>query len=183
MVEVSKDVLKSLIEGKLPWPDVKEITSAPIKDSDRFDKYIEILQERVPWEDRILLPIGPHLFIVEKENGERVVKCECGHEFGDYRVNWKLKALIYVRDDEEKLEEIYPGVWKPDPEIWEIREFYCPSCGTQLEVESVPKGYPIIFDFLPDIDSFYSEWLGKPLRTSVEFKDKTYEFIKEEWEG
>jgi|Deesub1362A_J573_1020465.scaffolds.fasta_scaffold00497_15 acetone carboxylase gamma subunit len=183
MVEVSKEVLRSLVEGKLPWPDIKAIMSAVIKDSDRFEKYIEILQERVSWKERILLPIGLHLFIVEKENGDRIVKCECGYEFGDYRVNWKLQALIYVRDDEEKLEEIYPGFWKPDPEIWEIREFYCPECATLLEVESVPKGYPLIFDFLPDIDSFYSEWLNKPLKTFSEFEDRTYEFIKKEWGG
>ena len=180
---VSKETLKVLIEGGLPWPDVKEIMSATVKDSDRFGKYIEILQERVPWDDKILLPIGLHLFIVEKGDGERVVKCECDYEFGDYRVNWKLRALIYVRDNEEKLDEIYPGLWKPSPEIWEIREFYCPKCGRQLEVESVPHGYPLIFDFLPDLDAFYSKWLGKPLKTSGQLEDKTPQFIKNEFIG
>ena len=72
---------------------------------------------------------------------------------------------------------------KPSPEIWEIREFYCPKCGTQLEVESVPHGYPVIFDFLPDLDAFYSKWLGKPLKTSGQFEDKTYKFIKNEFIG
>lgn len=175
---VSKDVLRSLMDGELPWPDIKTIMSSATKDSDRFFKYIEILQERVSWKERILLPLGPHLFIVEKENGDRTVKCQCGFEFGDFRVNWKLKALIYVRDDEEKLDLIYPGLWKPSPENWEIREFYCPQCAAQLEVESVPHGYPLIFDFLPNLDAFYREWLGKPLGNLVRAEDQTCEYIK-----
>ena len=37
------------------------------------------------------------MFIVEKGD-ERIIKCSCGQEFGDYRENWKLKALINVLD-------------------------------------------------------------------------------------
>ena len=54
------------------------------KDVDRFDKWIAILQSRVPWKERILLPLTPSLSIVQKGT-ERIVKCRCGHEFGDYR--------------------------------------------------------------------------------------------------
>jgi acetone carboxylase, gamma subunit len=95
--------------------------------------------------------------------GERVVKCDCGHEFCDYRENWKLQAKIFVRDTEEKMNEIYPKLMSPDPEWQVIREYYCPSCATQLEVEAVPPWYPIILDFEPDIDTFYNEWIKKPL--------------------
>ncbi len=87
----SKEDLKDLYDGKLPWEKIKEIMSRP-KDDDRFEKYVEILQERVPWKERILLPIGEHLYIVQK-GAQRIVKCDCGHEFGDYRKNWKLSAL------------------------------------------------------------------------------------------
>jgi len=45
----------------------------------------------------------------------------------------------------------------------EIREYICPTCATLLEVESVPPGWPVIFDFLPDLESFYEVWLGRPL--------------------
>ncbi len=172
----TKEDLKDLYEGKLPWEKVKEIMSRP-KDDDRFEKYIEILQEKVPWPERILLPIGEHLYIVQKGK-ERVVKCDCGHEFGDYRKNWKLSALILVRDTREKLEEIYPGTKCPDPALCEVREFICPGCGALLKVESVPVGYPIIFDFLPDLDAFYREWLGKPLPEEKEFKDLSTEVIR-----
>jgi acetone carboxylase gamma subunit len=173
----TKDDLKDLYDGKLPWEKVKEIMSKP-KDDDRFDKYIEILQERVSWEERILLPLGEHLYIVQK-GGERIVKCDCGHEFGDWRQNWKLSALIFARDNTEKLEEIYPGLHCPDPNLSELREYYCPGCGVLLKVESVPMGYPAIFEVLPDIDSFYRDWLGKPLPVEKEFKDMTYEVINE----
>jgi acetone carboxylase gamma subunit len=45
-------------------------------------------------------------------------------------------------------------------------------------VESVPVGYPVIFDILPDIDSFYRDWLGRPLPEEKEFKDLTYEVTR-----
>ena len=173
----SKDDLRDLFDGRLPWEKVKEIMSKP-KDDDRFDKYVDILQERVPWSERILLPMGEHLYVVEK-SGERIVKCDCGHEFGDWRQNWKLSALIFVRDDTEKLQEIYPGFRCPDPNLCEVREFYCPGCGSLLKVETVPVGYPIIFDALPDIDAFYQEWLSRPLLGEREFKDMTYDVTRE----
>jgi acetone carboxylase gamma subunit len=45
----------------------------------------------------------------------------------------------------------------------EIREFICPGCASLLEVEAAPPGYPIVFDFLPDLEGFYREWLGREL--------------------
>jgi len=173
----TKEDLKDLFDARLPWDKVMSIMSKP-KDDDRFEKYIEILQERVPWPEKILMPMGEHLNVVQK-GSERIVKCDCGHEFGDWRKNWKLSALIFVRDTPEKMEEIYPGFKSPDPELCEIREFYCPGCGTMLKVDSAPVGYPIVFDILPDIDGFYKEWLGKPLPDEKEFKDMSDDVIKE----
>ena len=173
----SKEDLKDLYDGILPWEKTFEIMSKP-KDDDRFDKYIAILQERVSYSEKILMPLGDHLNVVDKA-GERIVKCDCGQEFGDWRQNWKLNALIFCRDDKAKLEEIYPGIKCPDPDVCEVREFYCPNCGNLLKVEAVPVGYPIIFDALPDIDSFYREWLGRPLPEEKEFKDLTCEVVKE----
>ena len=127
-----------------------------------------------------IIAFTDELYIVQK-GMDRVVKCSCGHEFGDYRENWKLKALIHVRESEEEIKELYPYPSAPDPEYCEIREYYCPSCGAQLWVETVPFGYPVVFDFLPDLDSFYREWLGRPLPQEKEFTDLTYEFIKKNW--
>lgn len=157
-----RETLELLIDGKLPWNDTKRIMSA-FKDPDRFDKYIEILSDRVKWDDRILLPLGLHLFIVEKTDGSRVVKCDCGYEFGDYHVNWKLSALIFVRDSDEKMQEIYPPLMHSKPNWIQLREYYCPRCRAQLEVEAVPPGYPVVFDFQPDLETFYREWLNRTL--------------------
>lgn len=181
MTEVSypKEIIKALIEGNLPWERVKWIASA-YKDADRFEKYVEILQEKMPWKERILLPLTDELYIVEKGE-DRLVKCTCGYEFGDYRENWKLRARIYVRHTDEEIDELYPAAYESRPplDLVEIREYYCPGCANQLEVEVVPFGYPIIFDFLPDLDTFYRDWLGKPLKTKKEFEDRTYGVIKD----
>ncbi|MBK6289213.1 MAG: acetone carboxylase subunit gamma [Gammaproteobacteria bacterium] len=177
MMSLTKEDLVALIDGKLLWSDVKNIVSRP-KDQDRFQQVLEILQARSGWKERILMPLTEHLYIVQK-GAERIVRCDCGHEFGDYRCNWKLRAHILVRDDPESLEQIYPGLSAPNPELGELREFICPDCATLLKVESVPRGYPLIFDALPDLDGFYREWLGDPLAQSQEFSDMTLEIITE----
>ena len=176
-MEWSKKELRMLVEGSIPWTTAKRMMRGA-KEEGRFEKVIELLQEKGSFSDRILLPIGEHLCIVETEDGERVVKCDCGHDFGDYRINWKLSANIYVRDTEEKLEEIYPGYRKPDKDWCEIRAFTCPGCGALLEVESVPPGYPVVFEFLPDLDGFYREWLKSPLSHTFEFTDLSAEALK-----
>jgi acetone carboxylase gamma subunit len=180
MPEVSypKEVIRDLIEGRLPWDRAKSIVSG-YKDRDRFDNYVEVLQEKMPWKERILLPLTDELYIVEK-GADWIIKCTCGYEFGDYRENWKLKALVHVRDSEEEIKELYIYPGGIDPQYCEIREYYCPGCGNQLEVESVPFGYPTVFEFLPDLDTFYAEWLGRPLTTKKEFKDLTFE-LTQKW--
>jgi acetone carboxylase gamma subunit len=160
-VKLDKDTLRDLVDEKLPRAQVRAIQSG-FKDADRFDKYVAILQERVSWPERIVLPFGEHLYVVTKDGGH-VIKCDCGHEFCDYRENWKLDALINVRDSVESLREIYPDKMHGDPEWNSLREYFCPGCKTLLEVEAVPPGYPVIHDFVPDLEGFYEDWLGRPL--------------------
>jgi len=175
MAEFHKADIEKLIDGVLPWPATQDMLKSS-KDADRFDKYVEIMQDRVDFDEPILLPLTPMLFIVS-EGGSRVVKCKCGHSFGDYRVNWKLSALIHVRDNEEKISEVYVGREMPDPAWMQIREYICGGCGSQLEVEAVPRGCPPDFEFLPDLDTFYSQWLGRPLPDTAEFKDLTLDEV------
>jgi len=158
MTTYDRETLKLLRAGELPFEQVHEIQSAH-KDPSRFTEMLAIAQESVPWDDKILLPYAEHLYIVEKSDGARLVKCDCGHEFGDYRVNWKLSAHVYVRDTEESINEIYPALMGCHPDWMQLREYYCPGCATQLEVEAVPPGYPVVFDFQPDLDAFYTQWL------------------------
>ena len=58
MAQFVKEDIAKLIDGSLPWPAVQDMMKSP-KDPDRFDKYVEILQERVSWPDRILLNLQP----------------------------------------------------------------------------------------------------------------------------
>jgi acetone carboxylase, gamma subunit len=161
-VKLEDETLRDLVEERLPRSQVRAIQSS-YKDPGRFHQYVAVLQERVEWDEPIVLPFGEHLFIVSKGGGEYVTKCDCGHEFGDYRENWKLEALINVRDDAESLREIYPDKMSGDPDWNHLREYFCPGCKTLLEVEAVPPGYPVVHDFLPDLEGFYSEWLGREL--------------------
>ena len=175
---VSKDRIRSLIEGQLPWEETKKMIRLTPKDADRFWKYLEVLQERIPWKDKILLRISDHLYIVAKADGGRVVKCDCGQELGDYRVNWKLNCQVYVRKTREEMAEVYSiEEAMPNLELVELREFYCPGCFALLATEVVPPGYPVIFELLPDLDTFYREWLGKPLEDedSDWFQDRTFD--------
>ena len=177
MPEYDVREIEQLVDGKLPWPRVQEIMKEA-KDTERFDKWLDILQHRATWPERILLPLTPALFVVQK-GSERIVKCRCGQEFGDYRVNWKLYSLIHVRDSVDALDQVYRGTQQPDPSWVQIREYYCPGCGSQLEVEAVPRGTPPDFEFLPDLDTFYAKWLGKPLPDAREFVDKTPDVIRQ----
>jgi acetone carboxylase gamma subunit len=161
-VKLDPATLRDLVDERLPRGEVRAIQSA-YKDPERFDAYVRLLQERVPWDDPIVLPFGEHLFIVAQAGPRYVVKCDCGHEFCEHTENWKLEALIRVRDDAESLAEVYPDKMHGDPAWNVLREYFCPGCRAQLEVEAVPPGYPVIHDFVPDLEGFYEEWLRRPL--------------------
>ena len=60
--------------------------------------------------------------------------------YGDKSENFKLNCLVYEQDPKE----IHPGKLGPDTEWTVYREFYCPGCGTQVEVEVTPPGTPIL---------------------------------------
>ena len=63
MASFDKADIEKLIDGVLPWPATQDMLKSP-KDENRFDKYVEILQERVNFSEQILLPLTPQLFIV-----------------------------------------------------------------------------------------------------------------------
>jgi N-methylhydantoinase B/acetone carboxylase alpha subunit len=160
---LERETLEALLDERLSRREVKEIQSG-YKDPDRFSKWIAVLQDRVPWEDPIVLPLGEALYAVRRRSdGELVVRSEAGHDFCRADENWKMRAVIFVRDSDELLGEVYPRLAHCDPEWMELREFYCPRSGRMLEVEAVTPGYPVVHDFLPDIEGFYRGWLGQEL--------------------
>lgn len=176
MSSVDKDLIRQMVEGVISKENARRLLTMERKDHDRFWNYLEVLQERVKWKDRILLRLTDHLYIVHKPEGGRVVKCDCGHELGDYRANWKLGTLIRSRSTPEEFKEVYtPEPACPEPEWQEIREFYCPGCMAQLAVEVVPPGYPLVFEMLPDLDRFYRDFMGRSLADESDnwYEDRT----------
>jgi len=164
MSSVDKDLIRQMVEGVISKENARRLLTMDRKDQDRFWNYLEVLQGRVNWDDRILMRLNDHLYIVHKPKGGRVVKCDCGHEFGDYRSNWKLESIVHTRSTLDEFKEVYtPEPACPEPEWQEIREFYCPGCTAQLAVEVVPPGYPLIFEMLPDLDRFYRDFMGRAL--------------------
>jgi acetone carboxylase, gamma subunit len=160
---VTKELLGDLLDERLARRSVKDLQSS-LKDPDRFDKWVELLQERVTYEDPIVLPYGEGMNIVRRaSDGELVIRTDAGADLCRWDQNWKMHAVMYVRDTNESYREIYPELGHPDPEWQELREFYCPISGHLLETEAVPPGYPVVHEFLPDIEGFYRGWLGREL--------------------
>jgi acetone carboxylase gamma subunit len=90
----------------------------------------------------------------------------CGHDIAAARDNYKTGLLVYDRDPREIhapiLDETkYEFTYAPDPTWCRIVEFYCPSCGTQIENEYLPPGHPLTHDIELDIDSLKKRHLAK----------------------
>ena len=175
---VGKDIIGQLIDGTIDDANATRLLKMARKDKERFFNYIEVLQERAAWPDQILIRLADKLYVVRNAKNERVTKCECGHEFGDYRTNWKLQCKIRTRKTQAEMNEVYdPAPAVPEAGWQEIREFFCPTCATQHAVEVVAPGYPIVFEMLPDLDKFYREYMGRPLEDEREdwYADNSHE--------
>jgi N-methylhydantoinase B/acetone carboxylase alpha subunit len=158
---LERETLAAMLDERLSRREVKAIQSG-YKDPGRFDNWIAVLQDRVGWDDPIVLPLGEALNVVRRRaDGELVIRSDAGHDFCRFDANWKMQAPVFVRDSDELLGEIYPKLAHCDPDWMELREFYCPLSGRLLEVEAVTRGYPVVHDFLPDVEGFYRGWLGR----------------------
>jgi len=90
---------------------------------------------------KMLLKLTPYVNIVEDGNGKNVAVCsKCGFAYCDANENFLVYCLIYDREGGE----VYPERLCGDKEWYVLREFYCPGCGTQIEVEAVPQGNTIL---------------------------------------
>src|ERR1035441_7042085 len=98
--EAKRDRVGELIEGVLSLDQLADL-QRETKTGDRAEIVLAIEQARVSWDDRILVPLQENLYVVERRDGARVVKCYCGQEFGDYRRNWKEQALVYERHPQD----------------------------------------------------------------------------------
>lgn len=159
--EMTRETLADLLDERLSRAAIREIQSS-IKDPDRFDLWVALLQERVDYDDRIVLPYGEGMNIVRRRSdGELVVRTDAGADLCRWDENWKLHVPMFVRDTDALYEEVYPRLGHPDGDWQELREYYCPVSGRLLETEAVPPGYPVVHEYLPDLVGFYEGWLGR----------------------
>ena len=108
---------------------------------------------RVPMTEYLLIDL----------DSERCLCRNCGPDFGNARGNYKEGTLVYDRNPEEIHPpmidpELYEYTFSPDPEYCRILEYYCPTCGTQIEAEYLPPGHPPTVDMIWDIDSLRERW-------------------------
>jgi acetone carboxylase gamma subunit len=64
MSAYTNEQIAHLVDGTLDWDTTFRMLSMP-KDQQRFVQYLAALQEKVSFTDRIILPLGPHLYIVQ----------------------------------------------------------------------------------------------------------------------
>jgi acetone carboxylase gamma subunit len=85
-----------------------------------------------------VLVLNIHEYLIVNDEGK--IQCrKCGHVFCEKSENYKLH--IYMAEESP----IQSG-FRPNPEDFVYREFYCPSCMTLLEVEVARPGDPILWD-------------------------------------
>ena len=87
----------------------------------------------------------------------------CNHVVGSATVSYKEGLLVHNRDPREIHPPIidperYKFTFSPDPEWVRILEYYCPSCGTQVETEYAIPGHPPLYDMQPDLPALRAQW-------------------------
>ena len=60
----TNEQVSHLVEGTLDWETTFRMLSMP-KDNSRFEQYVAALQAKVGFKDRIVLPLAPHMYIVQ----------------------------------------------------------------------------------------------------------------------
>ncbi len=87
----------------------------------------------------------------------------CGQQLGAARRNYKEGLLVYSRDPRDIHRPLldpgkYEKTFAPDPKWCAILEYYCPHCGTMIEVEYTVPGHPPVHDLDLDIDALKVQW-------------------------
>ena len=160
--ETDREQIAKLVDGELPWEELRNDVLPDPKDPNRFQVTRAVLQERAAFDEPILVPLSDHLYAVGRTDGsgERLVKAECGHELCSLGDNWKTACRVRVRESAEEMGELYPeSMGASEDWDFQLREWLCPGCLAIVDVDAVPVGYPVYVPFEPDVDAFYEEWL------------------------
>jgi len=90
----------------------------------------------------------------------------CSHRIGPARNNYKEGLLVYDRDPTDIHpplldRRLYRNTFAPNPAWCALLEYYCPRCGTMIEVEYIVPGHPPVHDIELDIDALRAQWAGR----------------------
>lgn len=88
---------------------------------------------------------------------------DCGYDLGPAQENYKKGCLIHARKPDEiwppQIDEAYTFSYNAG---WmRLVEFYCPGCGTMIELEVLPPGHPITYDIELDLESLRQRVLAE----------------------
>jgi len=149
-----KQLVQKREERRLPKPSqewLEETTGfcKTFREQLEFEKRLVEAMERaveVTKIKAIKYSLTPYVNVVDTDQGDMSVCSQCGFVYGHVKDNFKYHCLIYERDPEE----IHPPerLMAPDKEWCIYREFYCPGCGAQVEVEVCPHGAPIMVNYI-----------------------------------
>lgn len=154
-----KEYVRKMVERRKSnhLPEVVSAFLEEITDfSEPFRKELEFEERFATSPDKIypatagkeLLKLTPYISVMESEDGRKVMVCsKCGKVLCDANENFKLHCLIYDRDPSD----IYVENKAPDKNWMIFREFYCPECGIQVEVEGTPVATPIVHTYELDL--------------------------------
>jgi len=157
--EYIKQIVKKREERDLPAP-VLEFLDEQTRFCPLFVEQLE--KEKAFLEDkkdslegitisRRLFNLSPYVDVAEDSDGRKVSVCgKCGHVYCEAGDDFKYFCLIYDRSPDE----VYPEHIAGDKDWYILREFYCPGCGTQVEVETTPPGTPILRSY----EAIATEW-------------------------
>ena len=124
-----------------------------------------LLQGRVDWDDPIVLPLGEALNVVRRRSdGELVIRSDAGHDFCRFDGNWKMHAPVFVRDTRRAPARGLSRGWRTATRSgWSCASSTARSRAGCSRSRRSRHGYPVVHDFLPDIEGFYRGWLGREL--------------------
>ncbi|MCZ7526703.1 MAG: acetone carboxylase subunit gamma [Acidimicrobiia bacterium] len=87
----------------------------------------------------------------------------CDHELISAREMYKKGCVVHERDPKEIYPPIYEGAEFPltvAEGYGVFVEFYCPGCGTMIENELLPEGYPPTPDIQIDLEALKAKVKG-----------------------
>ncbi len=150
-----KEYIKAMVERRKnkDLPDIVKTFLEEMEDfSEGFRNELAFEEEFAAGPDKEypkeakneLFKLTPYVGVMKADDGQTVLACtECGHVLCEANENFKLFCLIYDRDPAE----IYVHNKPPDKDWMIFREFYCPGCGVQMEVEGTPNATPIVHSY------------------------------------